>query len=73
MEMSAVGEDMEVFFFKWCEKRILGSFTKTYFEHLLSHKVVDQHGVINIDAEDVGNPQLVSLVNIDISWHGKDD
>jgi len=33
MEMSAVGEDMEV---------------------------VDQHGVINIDAEDVGNPQLVT-------------
>ena len=41
-------------------KPILGSFTKTYFEHFLSHKVVDQHGVINIDAEDVGNPQLVS-------------
>ena len=30
------------------------------------YQVVDQHGVINIDAEDVGNPQLVSLVN---NWH----
>ena len=34
--------------------------------NLVLSQVVDNHGVINIDAEDVGNPQLVSLVN-DIS------
>ena len=30
--------------------------------NLTFSQVVDNHGVINIDAEDVGNPQLVSLV-----------
>ena len=34
--------------------------------NLTFSQVVDNHGVINIDAEDVGNPQLVSLVD-DIS------
>ena len=31
--------------------------------NLTFSQVVDNHGVINIDAEDVGNPQLVSLVD----------
>ena len=35
--------------------------------NLVFSQVVDNHGVINIDAEDVGNPQLVSLVD-DISY-----
>ena len=35
--------------------------------NLTFSQVVDNHGVINIDAEDVGNPQLVSLVD-DISY-----
>ena len=64
MDISAVGEAMEV--------RVSTNEAKTLFNGL-PHQVVDLHGVINIDAEDVGNPQLVSLVNIDISWHGKDD
>ena len=37
-----------------------------FMMNLVFSQVVDNHGVINIDAEDVGNPQLVSLVD-DIS------